>query len=150
MQDRVKPFRAVSSAALPLFWREGLKFDVVYVDGAHDIHAVFEDVSNSLRLLSGKGLVCGDDFSSFAVRDGLMLAALASPTPLEFYVMKNDFVILGQSNREYGQALTAMGYERWRALSMNNFDAKRNLRRLLSGGRQLCSRIMNRGIFSQS
>lgn len=79
-----------------------------------------------------------------------MLAALASPTPLEFYVMKNDFVILGQSNREYGQALIAMGYDRWRALSMNIFDAKRNLRRLLSGGRQLCSRIMNRGIFCQS
>jgi len=122
-QDRIRPFRASSSSALPFFAREGLNFDVVYVDGAHDIHSVLQDVTGALKITSRKGLICGDDFVWTSVRAGLLLSALAHLSPLAFYVKGNDFVLLDASNSHYRQRLAQFGYARWRATGIKNLSS---------------------------
>jgi hypothetical protein len=117
-QDKILPFRASSSSALPFFARENLRFDVVYVDGAHDTHSVFQDVTGALKIISKNGLICGDDFSWDSVKGGLVLSALAHRKRLAFYIKENDFVILNASSSHYGQSLSQFGYARWKTKEM--------------------------------
>ena len=114
-QDKILPFRASSSSALPFFEKEGLSFDVVYVDGAHNMLSVFSDVKGALKIVSQKGLICGDDFDWLSVRRGLLCSALTHRRPLAFYAKGKDFVVLDASNADYKQSLIQLGYARWRA-----------------------------------
>jgi predicted O-methyltransferase YrrM len=54
-----------TSEAFELFSRKGLevKFDLIYVDAAHDMKSVLHDITHSMRLLSADGIVCGDDWT---------------------------------------------------------------------------------------
>lgn len=124
-EDKILPFRSASSSALPFFAREGLSFDVVYVDGAHDIHSVYQDVTSALKITSKKGLICGDDFDWDSVRNGLLLSALAHPNPLAFYVKGKDFIILDASSSHFKQRFAELGYTRWRATEMIKSDINR-------------------------
>lgn len=126
LQDRIVPFRAASSSALPFFAQQGLAFDVVYVDGAHDTHSVLSDVAGALKVTSKQGLVCGDDFGWRSVRNGLRFLALMHRSPLHFYVRGGDFVVLRDSSVDYGQSLARLGYARWRPL-----DVRENLHRVV-------------------
>ncbi len=126
LQDRIVPFRAASSSALPFFAQQGLAFDVVYVDGAHDTHSVWTDVAGALKVTSERGLVCGDDFGWSSVRNGLRFLALTHRSPLHFYVRGEDFVVLPGSSVDYGQNLAQLGYGRWRPLAV-----RENLHRLV-------------------
>lgn len=112
-QDRIIPFRADSSSALPFLFKEGLKFDVIYVDGAHDHHSVFRDVTEALRITTTKGIVCGDDFTWSSVRSGLYQAAICHESSLRFYTKKNDFVILNNADPSYSRRLMQWGYVPW-------------------------------------
>ncbi len=123
-QDRILPFRAASSSALPFFAQQGLAFDVVYVDGAHDSHSVLTDVAGALQVTSEQGLVCGDDFGWSSVRNGLRFLALTHTKTLHIYVRGHDFVVLTGPRVDYGQSLVRLGYARWRPL-----DVRENLYR---------------------
>jgi hypothetical protein len=120
--NRIVPFRAASSSALPFFAQQGLAFDVVYVDGAHDTHSVLTDVAGALKVTSEQGLVCGDDFGWSSVRNGLRLLALTHRSPFHIYVRGEDFVVLTGPRVDYGQSLVRLGYVRWRPL-----DVRENL-----------------------
>jgi predicted O-methyltransferase YrrM len=117
-QEKILPFRASSSSALPFFAREGLRFDVVYVDGAHDVYSVFQDITGALKIISKEGLICGDDFGWDSVRGGLALSALAHRKPLAIYVKEDDFVILNTSSSHHRQSLSQRSYARWKTKDM--------------------------------
>lgn len=91
---------------------------MVYVDGAHDTHSVFQDVTGALKIISKNGLICGDDFNWDSVKGGLVLIAIAHRKRLAFYVKENDFVILNTSSSHYGQSLSQFGYVRWKTKEM--------------------------------
>lgn len=57
--DIVLPFKGRSDGILPLFGDE--RFDVVFVDGDHTYACVLKDMTNSARLVSEGGILCGDD-----------------------------------------------------------------------------------------
>lgn len=40
-----------------------LKYDVIYIDGSHDYHAVLEDINNSLQFLKPGGIIAGHDYN---------------------------------------------------------------------------------------
>jgi predicted O-methyltransferase YrrM len=127
LQDKIRPLRAASSSAMPYFAREGLQFDVVYVDGAHDFHSVCQDVSEALKLISPKGLVCGDDFWWGSVKAGLREVAVTHPSPLHIYEKLDDFVILTENSAEYEPILLKAGYSPWGPSPM-----RRSLKQLFS------------------
>jgi len=117
-EEKILPFRAASSSALPFFAREGLTFDLVYVDGAHDAYSVFKDVTWGLKIVSSNGLLCGDDFGWDSVRVGLMLSAITHPSPLSFYVKGNDFVVFDALSSHLRLGLDRLGYKRWMAVDV--------------------------------
>jgi hypothetical protein len=148
LQNRILPFRATSSSALPFFDKQGLRFDVIYVDGAHDTYSVFTDGVGALKITSENGLVCGDDFYWSSVRHGLRLLALTHRKPLHFYVKGSDFVILKGSHDPYGPELAQLGYRRWRALDVREgpqLVASWCRRRLSKGDRPLPSAAHSSG-----
>lgn len=57
--DIILPFRGSSNDILPLFGNK--RFDVVFVDGDHTYASVLKDITNSARLVSEAGILCGDD-----------------------------------------------------------------------------------------
>lgn len=116
-KERIIPFRADSSSALPFFSQQNLKFDVIYIDGAHDIHAVKRDLVLSLDLLTPNGIICGDDFTWSSVRMGLTFASLIRRSDkLRFFHRKGAYVVLRQENLNCSEALEAKGYKRWNPL----------------------------------
>lgn len=58
-EELVVPFRGKSSDLLG-FLRDS-RFDLIFVDGAHDYSNVMLDIVNSVRLISEGGIICGDD-----------------------------------------------------------------------------------------
>ena len=60
--------RKPSYAALPKMLREGLTFDMIYIDGSHHFDHVFIDIFYSARLLSKGGIVLFDDSTLPEVR----------------------------------------------------------------------------------
>jgi predicted O-methyltransferase YrrM len=112
-QNRIIPFRADSSSALPFFIKQGLAFDVVYVDGAHDFHSVFRDISEALQLISANGLVCGDDFGWGSVKTALRQVAICHSIPISVYTKNNDFVLLNDTNHDFANTLLHWGYKKW-------------------------------------
>lgn len=116
-KDRIIPFRADSSSALPFFIQQDLKFDVIYIDGAHDIHAVKRDLVLSLDLLTPNGVICGDDFAWSSVKMGLTFASLLKRSEkLRFLHRKDDYVVLRQATLSCSESLEAKGYKRWNPL----------------------------------
>ena len=51
------------------------RFDLIYIDGNHTEDAVFSDIILSLKQISRKGYICGDDIERDSVRFGLLKAA---------------------------------------------------------------------------
>jgi hypothetical protein len=115
LADAVSPMRATSSSALPYLKKLGERFDVIYVDGAHDAHSVFQDLHHSLELVSAGGIVCGDDFNWDSVRNGLrILALIRRREKLCFLALDNSVIILEAHSRQLQQELLERGYEAWR------------------------------------
>lgn len=44
------------------FKNENSKYDVIYIDGAHDYQSVVNDIKNSLKILKEGGVLSGHDF----------------------------------------------------------------------------------------
>lgn len=127
-QESIFPMRADSSSALPFLVKQGAKFDVIYIDGAHDAISVSRDIANSCKLISQNGLICGDDFSWGSVRDGICLA-WASKKLKGMIVLrkKSDFLIIPSYPRDSTTVKTFVdkGYSPWKPCSRLPSIAKR-------------------------
>jgi hypothetical protein len=60
--DIITPFPTTSENAAVVFQKLGIRFDMVYVDAAHEYDSVMRDVRFYYDLLSDPGLLIGDDY----------------------------------------------------------------------------------------
>lgn len=114
LSKQVIPIRGDSKAILQYLNKENMKFEIIYIDGAHDALAVFQDIYNSLALCSNDGLICGDDFSSNYVKDGVVLALLRARKLIKsFYYKENKFIILKKGFEFNENNIKSLGYKKW-------------------------------------
>jgi predicted O-methyltransferase YrrM len=52
-----------TTAVLPVLFKEGRKFDFIFVDAGHDVYSVFHDFAYSCLLLAEDGEILMDDFA---------------------------------------------------------------------------------------
>lgn len=61
-QDRIIPFPQTSLIAARWLYQQGVRADLIYIDGSHDAADVTADIAAYSKLLSGRGVLFGDDF----------------------------------------------------------------------------------------
>lgn len=52
-----------TTAVLPVLFKEGRKFDFIFIDAGHDVYSVFHDFAYSCLLLAEDGEILMDDFA---------------------------------------------------------------------------------------
>ena len=62
LAEIVTPYAQTSRAAAQVFAGMGLRFDLIYLDAAHDFETVFEDLFAWAGLLKPSAILAGDDF----------------------------------------------------------------------------------------
>jgi Methyltransferase domain len=83
--DVITPFPNTSENAATVFQRVGAKFDIAYIDSAHEFVPVMRDLALYWELLSDNGILIGDDYiewpevtaaaNQFAKEKGLHIVA---------------------------------------------------------------------------
>jgi beta-1,4-mannosyl-glycoprotein beta-1,4-N-acetylglucosaminyltransferase len=61
LEKTVRPMRMKSLDAAAVFSRQGIKFDMIFIDAAHDYDSVRDDILAWRPLLAANGLLCGHD-----------------------------------------------------------------------------------------
>jgi SAM-dependent methyltransferase len=64
--DIITPFPTTSENAAVIFEKLGIKFDLVYIDAAHEYEPAKRDISAYYDLLQDDGLLIGDDYIGWA------------------------------------------------------------------------------------
>lgn len=62
--DRVIPFPTTSAKAARWLARNGVRANLIYIDGSHDERDVYLDLVDYWPLLEPGGILCGDDWSA--------------------------------------------------------------------------------------
>jgi SAM-dependent methyltransferase len=63
LRERVVPVTGSSASILPRLAAAGRTFDLVFIDGGHDVHSVVNDLAFSCQLLAPGGAILMDDFA---------------------------------------------------------------------------------------
>lgn len=114
LSKEIIPIRGDSKAILQYLDKIKMNFEIIYIDGAHDALAVFQDIYNSLSLVSKDGLICGDDFSSNYVKDGVSLALLRARKYIKsVYIKDNKFILLKKGCEFNKEDINKLGYKKW-------------------------------------
>lgn len=58
----ITPVPSISSLAAKFFAKNGVKFDLIYIDASHEYEDVISDIRSYWPLLSDKGVMFGDDY----------------------------------------------------------------------------------------
>lgn len=66
LQDVVIPLPQTSSNALRFLSEEGIKFDMIYVDGSNQYEDIISDIDLSWNVLANEGVIFGDDYLNFS------------------------------------------------------------------------------------
>ena len=66
LQDLVIPLPQTSSNALRFLSEEGVKFDMVYIDGSNQYEDIVSDMNLSWNVLANGGVMFGDDYLNFS------------------------------------------------------------------------------------
>jgi predicted O-methyltransferase YrrM len=67
----IVPQRMTSLQAADLCKTRGMKFDLIFIDAAHDYESVKQDIEAWLPLLEEGGIICGHDASEAGVRQAI-------------------------------------------------------------------------------
>ena len=59
----IKLRTGATTTVLPAIFKEGRKFDFIFIDAGHDVYSVFHDFAYSCLLLAGDGEILMDDFA---------------------------------------------------------------------------------------
>ena len=114
LSKEIIPIRGDSKVILPYLNKINKKFEIIYIDGAHDTFAVFQDLYNSLELITENGLICGDDFGSSYVKDGAIIALLRARKFIKnFYVKGGKFILLKKGSKFNDFDMLSLGYKKW-------------------------------------
>jgi hypothetical protein len=62
LQDIITPFPTTSENAAVVFQGVGARFDMIYLDAAHEYDAALRDLGHYFPLLNEPGLLIGDDY----------------------------------------------------------------------------------------
>lgn len=76
----VAPFRMESLDAAAYFARKRMTFDMIFIDGAHDVESVKADILAWKPLLAPGGLLCGHDYFT-TVKEAVDELLVASEAP---------------------------------------------------------------------
>ena len=87
--DIITPFPTTSENAAVVFRRLGVRFDLVYIDAAHEYDPATRDITTYYDLLSDNGLLIGDDYIGWP---GVTQAA-------NDFVKKNRLAIFGTQGK---------------------------------------------------
>jgi predicted O-methyltransferase YrrM len=87
LQDVIVPLPMSSDNAAEILKRLGLSSELIYIDAAHEYESVYRDLNLYWNLLSGNGVMFGDDYIAWP---GVTAAA-------------NDFAMKQANNRIFGQ-----------------------------------------------
>lgn len=91
-QDIIIPFPNTSLIASRYFKHNGIKADLVYIDGSHDYFDVYHDILNYSELLLENGLIFGDDYHWADVKKAVIDFASLKNKKIEIY--ENNFWVL--------------------------------------------------------
>lgn len=66
LQDYITPIPVPSSIGIKILKAQGVKADLIYIDGSHEYDDVYADLNTYSELLNPGGVMFGDDYYSFA------------------------------------------------------------------------------------
>jgi len=66
LQDYITPIPVPSSIGAKILKAQGVKADLIYIDGSHEYDDVYADLNTYSELLNPGGVMFGDDYYSFA------------------------------------------------------------------------------------
>jgi capsular polysaccharide biosynthesis protein/tetratricopeptide (TPR) repeat protein len=93
LQHKIIPFPQTSENAAVIFQRLNLKFDLIYIDAAHEYEPVGRDLQAYYNLLSDRGIIFGDDYPGW---DGVRQAVndFAAKFDLKIYSKSGKYVLI--------------------------------------------------------
>jgi len=91
LEKYILPIPITSSAAFEFFYRKNFKVDMIYIDGDHREHAVYQDLIDSKRTLNPEGFILGDDLDWGTVQDGI--AMFTKETGISYDKIHNKYYI---------------------------------------------------------
>lgn len=95
---RIRVHLNTSSHTAIQFSNRGLKADLVYVDGAHDYEAVYQDLTNyGMLLRTPKSVIFGDDFHLQGVQAAVIRFAHEFRYSVEHVRESNHFILRQKS-----------------------------------------------------
>ncbi len=109
--DLIVPLPQTSDNALVMLQRTGLKFDMIFVDGAHEEEPAYKDLNNYTALLSENGILFGDDYPNW---DGVRCAVhrYADEQGLDFVAKAGRYVFYRDDELRERLLATGMSAER--------------------------------------
>ncbi|HEB71671.1 MAG TPA: class I SAM-dependent methyltransferase [Nitrospirae bacterium] len=63
LTNNITKITALSTKALPELSALNKKYDLIFIDGGHDLHSVINDLSYSISMLNSNGVILMDDFA---------------------------------------------------------------------------------------
>jgi len=70
-QDIITPVPLPSNLAAKLLKNNQIKSQLIYIDGSHETDDVYADMTNYSKLLTPGGIMFGDDYTWYTVKDGV-------------------------------------------------------------------------------
>ena len=83
LDHKICPVRMDSDSGAACLADLGIKFDWIYIDGAHRTDAVRRDIRNYFPLLNPGGVFCGDDWSFAREPENVQLAVMECASQLK-------------------------------------------------------------------
>lgn len=71
MQDIITPFPQTAVNAARAMLKQGVKADLIYIDAAHEMQDVIQDINEYHKLLSATGMMFGHDYNHPQVAAGV-------------------------------------------------------------------------------
>ena len=91
VSDKIIPLPQTSNNGAAILTKLGLKPDLIYLDGSHEIMDVYQDLCNYYPLLTNEGLLIGDDFNRESVKTAVYLFKKNSGVTI--YAHENKFIV---------------------------------------------------------
>jgi len=70
-QDIIIPVPLPSNIAWKLLLNKNIKSSLIYIDASHETDDVYNDITNYSKLLTFDGIMFGDDYTWYTVKDGV-------------------------------------------------------------------------------
>lgn len=95
IQEKVIPITIDCNQGYIIIAKSGIKPDIIYIDAAHDYHAVLNDLNKSHEIIGAHGHVCGDDYGA-DVRDAV--DDFCKSNRLRLVSKENQFIIFDRQD----------------------------------------------------